>query len=90
MAPPLEIRSSGSTDRGRVRSSNEDHFLVAELRRMMVVEATSLSQPSALFGQHRGHLLAVADGMGGHRAGEQASALALVTVEQFMLNTLRW
>src|ERR1700761_7298386 len=90
--PPttLEVRSAGLTDKGRVRPSNEDHFLVAELRPMMGVEARSLSQPPALFGTHRGHLLAVADGMGGHRAGEQASALALITVEQFMLNTLRW
>ena len=32
----------------------------------------------------------VADGMGGHRAGEQASALAVVAIEQFTLNTFKW
>jgi PPM family protein phosphatase len=38
----------------------------------------------------RGHLFLVADGMGGHRAGEQASALAVVAIEQFTLNTFKW
>ena len=28
--------------------------------------------------------------MGGHRAGEQASALAVVAIEQFTLNTFKW
>jgi protein phosphatase len=28
--------------------------------------------------------------MGGHRAGEQASALAIVAIEQFTLNSLKW
>ena len=34
-------------------------------------------------------LLAVADGMGGHQAGEVASALSVLTVEGFLLNTLK-
>jgi protein phosphatase len=86
----LEMRAHGSTDKGRVRSTNEDQFLIAEVRRMMVIHQTSFAQPAALLGEHRGHLLMVADGMGGHKAGEQASALAILTVEQFMLNTLKW
>src|SRR4029079_3507416 len=32
----------------------------------------------------------VADGMGGHRTGEAASALAVVAIEQFTLNTFKW
>ena len=35
-------------------------------------------------------LFIVADGMGGHQAGEQASALAVETIEAFALNTLKW
>jgi protein phosphatase len=90
MMRPLEIFSHGLTDKGRVRPANEDQFLIAELRRMLTIHQTSLSQPAALLGLHRGHLFVVADGIGGHRAGEQASALAILTVEQFMLNTLKW
>jgi hypothetical protein len=33
--------------------------------------------------RHRGHLFLVADGMGGHQAGEVASALSVVTIEGF-------
>src|SRR5262245_51003733 len=85
------VMAAGATDRGRVRDNNQDNFVVAEMTRAMHIEATSLPQPSMLFGHPRirGHLFIVADGMGGHRGGEQASALAVVTIEDFLLNTLR-
>ena len=87
-----KVLAAGASDRGRVRENNEDQFVVAELTRAMHVLATSLPQPEMLFGHTpvRGHLLIVADGMGGHRGGEQASALAVTTIEDFLLNTLRW
>lgn len=85
------MSAAGATDRGRVREKNEDQFLVAEMTRAMVIRGCSLPQPPALVGEVvRGHLFIVADGMGGHNAGEQASALAVVTVEDFLLNSLRW
>jgi protein phosphatase len=87
---PLVVSSFGATDRGRVRPANEDHFLIADLAKAMRVRQTSLQEPRARFGEQRGHLFLVADGMGGHRAGEHASALAVTLIEQFALNTFRW
>jgi serine/threonine protein phosphatase PrpC len=86
----LAVKAFGITDKGRVRSSNEDQFLSAELTKAMRIWQTSLPEPKAQFGVERGHLFLVADGMGGHRAGEQASALAVVAIEQFTLNTFKW
>lgn len=86
---PFTVRSFGRTDRGKVRASNEDQFAVVEMARTLHVNCTSLPQPRTQFGSHRGHLLLVADGMGGHAAGEVASALSVVTLEEFLLNTLK-
>jgi len=88
-ARPFTVRGFGLTDRGRVRPSNEDHFVVMELARTMYVHQTSLPESEAQYGSHRGHLFLIADGMGGHRAGEVASALSVVSVEGFLLNTLK-
>ena len=84
------MKAFGISDTGRVRPTNEDQFLIAELTKTMRIWQTSLPEPKAQFGNERGHLFLVADGMGGHRAGEQASALAVVAIEQFALNTFRW
>ena len=86
--PPL-VRSFGVTDQGQVRHSNEDHFLIAELARTLWVRQTSLPQPQTQYGRNRGYLFLVADGMGGHRAGEVASALTVASIEKFILHVLK-
>ena len=77
----FEVRAFGLTDPGRVRESNEDHFLVAELSRTLRIRQTSLSQAGSYRSRSRGHVLLVADGMGGHAAGEVASAMTVESVE---------
>jgi PPM family protein phosphatase len=82
----------GLTDIGKVREANEDQFLIADLIKSMLVHHTSLSHENRtrLFGGSQGPLLVVADGMGGHAAGEQASAIAVETLERYVLNTMPW
>jgi serine/threonine protein phosphatase PrpC len=86
--PHVLVRSFGLTDPGKVRDSNEDHFLIAELARTLWVRQTSLTQPPTQYGRNRGHIFLVADGMGGHQAGEVASALTMASIETFILHVL--
>jgi PPM family protein phosphatase len=88
--PTLTVKAFGITDKGKVRPTNEDQFLIAELTKAMRVWQTSLPEPKVQVGEEHAHLFLVADGMGGHRAGERASALAVVAIEQFTLNTFKW
>src|SRR5688572_30159768 len=89
-APALRVTAFGITDKGTVRPTNEDQFLIAELSKGMRVWQTSLPEPTVQRGEERAYLFLVADGMGGHRAGERASALAVVAIEHFTLNTFKW
>jgi len=82
----------GLTDVGKVRELNEDQFLIADLNRSMLVHHTSLQidDHTRLFGGSQGKLLLVADGMGGHAAGERASSLVVDTLTRYVLNTMPW
>jgi len=86
----LAVQSFGLTDVGRKRSTNEDQFVTAVLMRALWVQQTSLHQSAVHYADDRGHLFIVADGMGGAKGGEQASALAVGAIEEFLLNALRW
>ena len=88
--PPLSVRSFGLTDAGKVRATNQDQFLVAVLLKSLQVEHTSLPQRKVRQSPDRSHLFVVADGMGGHAGGEQASAMAIDSVETFILGTFKW
>lgn len=88
--PPLSVDSFGVTDTGKVRDSNEDQFLVAVLFKALQVHQTSLPRPNVHHSTDRSYLFVVADGMGGHAGGEQASALAIDSVETYILETFKW
>lgn len=87
--PPLVVTSHGSSDPGRERGSNEDGFVIAELARTLLVHRTNIPQPASRTSSHRVQVFLVADGVGGNRAGEVASALSVASVEEFLLNTFQ-
>jgi serine/threonine protein phosphatase PrpC len=73
VGPHLTVHSAGLTDTGKVRVSNQDQFLIAELlNKPLRVQWTSLPSPT----QRRINATCslAADGMGGHAGREEASA----------------
>lgn len=73
LPPPLTMTIAARTDVGMARRLNEDTVYAGEFT----------SADGAL-----GTLLLVADGMGGHQAGEVASALATATVKAYLTEGL--
>ena len=89
--PRVHVQCGALTHPGKVRSNNEDHFLVAKLAKSMQIYQSSLDTAGETrFSDEDGYLMVVADGMGGAAAGERASAMAVHSVEAFALNTLKW
>ncbi len=70
----MRITAFGITDRGRRRPRNEDDLGLVDLTAGLTIEDASARDLSV---GDSGILLAVCDGVGGRRAGEVASALAL-------------
>ena len=88
----IHLDCHGITSVGKVRPENEDQFLIADLNKSMKVYQTSLGldHQTRLYGNSQGKLLVVADGMGGHEAGDRASTLAIDGIATYVLNTLSW
>jgi protein phosphatase len=76
---PTRLTACGQTDRGIVRAHNEDAFVIADLAGSDLGGTISRFEIGK-----RGVLLAVSDGMGGHQAGEVASALVLESLARSM------
>jgi protein phosphatase len=91
MASGITIDAHGASDIGKVRTVNEDQFLVAALHKVVEVRQTSL--PAAACQRFesgaRALLLLVADGVGGASRGDEASSLALDTIVSYVTNSMR-
>jgi serine/threonine protein phosphatase PrpC len=81
-----EIELWGLTHPGKVRATNEDHFLVGSLFKQLSIWATSLPDTDQLrvSNERLGSLAMVADGVGGEAAGEEASRLALEEITELI------
>jgi PPM family protein phosphatase len=90
-AESVLVDAAGLTHPGLVRATNEDHFLIARLGRYFETVSTSLPQVD-LPGRadEAGYSLIVADGMGGHAAGEVASRLAIRGIVRLALALPDW
>ena len=84
--------SAGATDIGRVRPTNQDQFLVADLDKSMNIHATTLpvEEDTRLFSGLRAQLLLVADGMGNREGGNVASQIGIGVTAKYVLNTMPW
>ena len=76
---------------GKVRTNNEDHYLIIRLGRDQETLMTNLPDGSVPdHFQESGYGMMVADGMGGRASGEVASRIALTTLMHLILHYGRW
>jgi len=87
----VDVEVAGLSDAGNVRPNNEDHFLVIRFSRSLECLQTNLpvGRGPAPF-QDIGYAMAVADGVGGHAAGEEASRHALAMLVKLVVMTPDW
>ncbi len=83
-----EVDVYGLTHIGKIRQVNQDHFLIASLRKQVEVHHTSLATVPSV-GERMAFLAVVADGVGGGTKGEAASRLALETVTEYISESMR-
>jgi PPM family protein phosphatase len=85
-----QIDVYGLTHRGRVRETNQDHFLICALRKRMDVYLTSLPDIERIpaITERLGFLAMVADGVGGEAGGEQASRSAVEAITQYVAHSM--
>jgi protein phosphatase len=84
-----EIDVFGLTHPGKVRKTNQDHFLLCSLQKQIKLFHTSLPDVSRLGANERvAFISVVADGVGGNAGGEEASRFALEGITRYVAETV--
>jgi protein phosphatase len=87
----VEVDLAAVSDRGLVRESNQDHYLVVRVERSLETVLTNLLPGQfPTRAEEVAYGLVVADGMGGPAGGEVASQLAITTLVSLALHTPDW
>ena len=87
----VRIDVSGLSHAGKVRSRNEDHFIVTRIGRYLETVLTSLPPGEVPErADEAGYAMVVADGMGGHAGGELASRMAISGLMKLALAMPDW
>ena len=87
----VQVELGAMSHRGKVRPTNEDHYIIARADRELMTLLTNLPGEAApvRFGEAAYGML-LADGMGGPEAGEVASRIAISTFIRLVLTTPDW
>ncbi len=87
----VKVRFGAVSDPGSVRPRNEDHYMVARVRRTFNVLAHNLPKEEMPdFLGEDAYAMVVADGMGGMNAGDVASMLAISTGVKLADKSVKW
>jgi len=86
-----ELDLFGLTHIGKVRKTNQDHFLLCTVHPQVYMHGTSLPSPELLpiRGQRLATIMLVADGVGSGSGGGEASQLAVESITSYVSNTMR-
>jgi protein phosphatase len=86
-----ELDLFGLTHIGKVRKTNQDHFLLCTVHPQVVMHGTSLPAPDdlPLRGERLATIMLVADGVGSGSGGGEASQLAVETITRYVSTSLR-
>jgi protein phosphatase len=86
-----QVDVAGLSHVGNVRARNEDHFFIGRFGRFLENIQTNVP-PEELQDRftEAGYAMVVADGLGGHAAGDTASRLAINVLVNLVLGTSDW
>ncbi|MFN2603565.1 MAG: PP2C family serine/threonine-protein phosphatase [Gemmatimonadaceae bacterium] len=86
----VAIKSFGLTDKGKVRETNQDNFLIVDIRKSILIRHSSLPYAalSNSFGSVDAHLYVVADGVGGGPRGDKASEATVSALLAYVSETV--